>query len=76
MLGKVVSKTGSKVRAQGMLYKVVSQSVLLYKKESWVITGEMIKVLESFHYQVARSIMGMEAQCTRGKECPPVVEVL
>ena len=34
IVGEVVSNTGSVVRARGMLYKEVVQSVLLYERES------------------------------------------
>ena len=63
-MGKVVTNTGATVWAQDMLYKSVSQSVLLYGSESWVVMGEMLNVLEGFHYQVARRITRVTAQCT------------
>ena len=62
MVGKLVSKTGATFQARGILYKTVVQSVLLYGSESWVVTGEMIKMLEIFDHQVARRITGMAAQ--------------
>ena len=43
--GKVVSKTGTTVRAPGMLYKAFLQSVLC---ESWLVIVEMLKVLDEF----------------------------
>ena len=63
-MGKVVTNTGATVWAQDMLYKSVSQSVLLYGSESWVVMGEMLNVLEGFHHQVARRITGMMVQRT------------
>ena len=48
MLGNVVLKTWAIVRAQGVLYKAVFQLVLLYRSESWVVTGSMLKVIEVF----------------------------
>ena len=63
-MGKVVTNTGATVWAQDMLYKSVSQSVLLYGSESWVVMGEMLNVLEGFHHQVARRITGMMEQRT------------
>ena len=39
MLGKVVTKMGAMVQAQGMLYKVIIQPVLLYGRNSWVVIG-------------------------------------
>ena len=44
MMGDVVTKTGATVRAQGMLYKSVVQSVLLYGSVIWLMTGGMLKL--------------------------------
>ena len=38
------------------------QSVLLYGKYSCVVTGTMLKVLEGFHHQAARQIVGIIAR--------------
>ena len=46
MIARVLAKTGEIVRSRGMMYKAVSQSVILYISDSWVFMGEMIKVLE------------------------------
>ena len=32
--------------------------VLPYGSESWVVTGAMLKVIESFYHRVARRIVG------------------
>ena len=78
MVGKVVLKTKEMVRVKIILYKVVVQLVLLYGSESWVVTMEIIKVLEVFHHWLKRRILGMTAQSTtKGDwECPPVDEAL
>ena len=55
---KLVKKRAS-MWAQGMIYKTVDQSVLLYKREIWVVMGEMLKVLEEFHHRATRRITGM-----------------
>ena len=34
------------MRAQVEIYKAVAHSVILYGSESWVVTREMLKVLE------------------------------
>ena len=44
MIARVMEKTGATVREQGMMYKAVDQYVLLYGSESWMVTGEMLKV--------------------------------
>ena len=42
---------GATVRASGEMYKLVAQLVLLYGRESLVVTGDMLKVLEGFHHR-------------------------
>ena len=50
MITKVLSKTGAMVRARGMMYKAVDQSVILYGSNIWVVTVEMLKVLDGLHH--------------------------
>ena len=38
VISKALTKPGIIVRAHGMLYKVVEQTVLLYGSKSWVVT--------------------------------------
>ena len=78
MLGKVVNKSGATVRVRGMFYKTVVQSVLFYGRDSWVVTGDMIKVLEVFHHWASRRIAGMTERRTTGGdwEWPPVDDAL
>ena len=68
MVGKLVLKMGKMVQAWVILYKAVVQLVLLCRSESWVLTGEMVKLLEGFHHRVARMITGVIAQRTTGRE--------
>ena len=68
MVGKVLSKTRAKMWERGVLYKKVLQLVLLCRSDSWVVTGEIIKVLEGFHHKAARRITGMTDQRTTGRE--------
>ena len=74
----MVSNTGATVQAQSILYKAIVQSGLLYDSESWVVTWSMIKVIEGFHYRVARRITGMTARRTMTGEWewPLVAEAL
>ena len=58
--------TGATVQSQGAMYKAVAQLVLLYESESWVATGDMIKVLMAFYHQATRRITGMTAKCGEG----------
>ena len=61
MTTRVLAKTRAMLREQGMIYKSVDQSVILYGSEIWVVAGDMIKVLEGFHHRAARRITGMTA---------------
>ena len=45
MVVRVLEMTGATVQAQGDIYKAAVQLVLLYVIKSWVVTGEMLKVL-------------------------------
>ena len=45
MIARVLAKTGATVRDHEMMYKAVSQSVMLYVSDIWVVTGEMLNVL-------------------------------
>ena len=62
MVEKLVLKMGATLQSQVVVYKAVVQSVLLYDSESWVLTRAMLKVIEGFHHQVGKIIMGMKAQ--------------
>ena len=57
------------------MYKALAQSVILYGSESWVVTGDMLKVLKVFHHYVARRIIGMTDTLRSGREWeyPPVM---
>ena len=78
MVWNMVMRTGTTVRARGMLYKKFAQSVLLHGIESWVVMGAMLKVIEGFHHRVARRITGMTARHTMivEWEWTPVAEAL
>ena len=53
---RVLAKTIATVRAQGMMYKGVTHSVLLYCSDIWVVTGGILKVLEGFRHRAIRWI--------------------
>ena len=71
---KVRTNTGSIVWSRGMLYKTVSQTVILYGSDSWLVTGVIFKVLEGFHNREAWQIVGMtDRRAEDGEwEYPPV----
>ena len=51
---------------------------LPYGSESWMVTGDILKVLEGFHYWEARQITGMKVTCgaEREWEYPPVLAAM
>ena len=59
MVTKVLTNMGAVVQAQAMMNKVVVHMVILYRIESWEVTEAMMKVLEGFHHQLGRRIVGM-----------------
>ena len=59
MISRVFKKTGATVWSREMMYKLLSQTVMLYGSESWVVTWVMLKVLEGFHHRSAIRITGM-----------------
>ena len=67
MVAKVVIKMGETVREQGVLYKAVVQTLLMYGRNIWVST-EILKVIEVFHNWSARRIVGITAHHKTGGE--------
>ena len=63
-----MKKTGETVRSCWMIYKAVAQSVLMYGSKSWVVIGEMLKVLEGFHHRADRQITGMTEKRVADRE--------
>ena len=56
------------VWAQVILYKAVVQTILLYGRSIWVVTGAMLKLLEGFQHMLVRQIVGKTAQRMVGGE--------
>ena len=46
MIARFLENTGGTVQARVMMYKSMTQSVVLYGIESWMVTGVMLKVLD------------------------------
>ena len=47
------------VRARAMIYKVVVQTMLLYRIKIWLVMEAMLKVLEGLHQRLDHRIAGM-----------------
>ena len=62
MVEMVLVNRGGTTKAREMMYKAVVQAVLLYGSEIWVVTDEMMAVLEGFHHSIGRRIAGMTEQ--------------
>ena len=58
MVSWMMEKTRMMVRDREMIYNMVVHAVLLYGRERWVITGAMVKVLDAFHHQIVRRLIG------------------
>ena len=82
MVAEVLTRTVAILRLRVMLYKAVVQKVLIgereRERESWVVTGAMLKVLVGFHHRVVIWIAGNTDQSTVGWEWewPPVAGAL
>ena len=68
MAEKVPGKTGVPIKARAMMYKEVAQEVILYGSERWLVMYEMMTVLEGFHHNNTRRIVGMTARRGDGGE--------
>ena len=68
VIARVLERTGSTAHVRGSMYKAVAQLVLLYVRDSWVVIGEMLKVLTAFYHRAARQITGMTAKRGAGGE--------
>ena len=53
MVAKVLKNIGATVQSWEMIYKVIVQTVLLYRIDSWLVTEALLKVVEGFQHQVA-----------------------
>jgi hypothetical protein len=77
-LGRILSKEGANSKAMASVYKTVVQAVLLYGAESWVLTLDLEKKLQSFHRRCARYITGQHIRQNPDGTwtCPSSAEVL
>jgi hypothetical protein len=57
-LGRLLSKEKADPKSMASVNKAVVQAMLLYGSESWVLTQQMEKSLQSFHHKGARYITG------------------
>ena len=53
-----MSQEGADPKVSGHFYKAVSQAVLLFGEETWVLTPWMEQALDSFQHRVERHLTG------------------
>ena len=58
MVARILSREGATTKTMGYFYKSIVQSVLLYGSETWVVTEQARKSLNTFHHRCARYISG------------------
>ena len=75
---KLITNTEATVRVWAMMYKAVVWMVLLYGRNSWVVTEVMLNFMEVFHHRVDQRIAGMPYRKVEeeGWERSSVVEAL
>ena len=59
-LSRVLGRDGSDPKVSQAFYTAVTQAVLIFGEEVWVLTPRMEKALDSFQSRVARNIMGRQ----------------
>ena len=57
-LARVLSREGVDPKVSRTFYIAVTQAVLIFGSETWVLTARMKKALDIFHSRVARKITG------------------
>ena len=66
LLARVLSREGADTKVSWTFYIAVTQDVLLFGSETWVLTARMEKALDSFQSRVARKLTGRQPR--NGKE--------
>ena len=61
-------REGADPKVSGHLFKAVTQAVLLFGAETWVLTPRMELALSSFQHRVARRITGRQPMRQGGWE--------
>ena len=65
-LAKVLGREGADPKASRTFYIAVTQAVLLFGSETWVLTAKMEKDLDTFQARVARKLTGRKPR--RGRD--------
>ena len=57
-LSQILSREGADPKVSGNFFKAVTQAVLLFRAETWVLNPRMERALSSFKQRVARRLTG------------------
>ena len=77
-LSRVLGREGADPKVSGNFYKAVSQAVLFFGTEMWVLTQRMETALDSLQSRVVRRITGKQPQRKKvGRwDYPPLAKAL
>ena len=77
-LSWILSREGADTKVSGHFYKAVSQAVLLFRAETWVLTLRMEWALDIFQHRVARRLTGRQRRRRGGGSWsyPPLEEAM
>ena len=59
-LAKVLGREGADPKVSRTFYIAVTQAVLLFGSETWVLTARMEEALDTFQYRFARKLTGRQ----------------
>ena len=68
-LERVLGREGAHPKVSRSFYTAVTQQVLLFGAESWVLTKNMESALDAFQGRVARRLIGRQLRRGRDGEC-------
>ena len=63
---RILSREGADPKVSGYFFKAVTQAVLLFGVDTWVITPRMEWALSSFRHRVERKITGRQQRIQGG----------
>ena len=77
-LSRILSREGADSKLSGNFYKAVSQAVLLFGSDTWVLTPRMERALDSFQQRVARRITVIQTRRREDRSWayPPLEEAM
>ena len=67
-LAQVLGQEGADPKVSRNFYTAVTQQVLLFKAETWVLTRKMESALDAFQERVARRLTGRQPPLGEGRK--------